>query len=282
MRKLPEIQYLLRGVSPLEVFGVSSIHMARQAFYTLRKKYDFPYWAATDFKVLDWNVSLTPVPLRLNVFQRYLADVFIRRSLEGLPARYVISKTLPQCGLTTCVQAYILWRQLFWHPDHSISFAPDSNKSDGMKNNVARCFPDRCASNIVALPYKVGAFFGNFYCPQVFDGIPYGFVHLADVSKWFDRNGNISQLIFANARKQWNDDPEAIFVIEGDRPSDPAFDINGHRNYILPHISRMMQLQAFTSNPFFLNKVIFSTDTRFRYDFHHIDLNQAASKLVKW
>ena len=51
MKELSQIKLLMQGSSPLEVFNRLSIQSARKAFNDLRKQFDFPFWAATEYSV---------------------------------------------------------------------------------------------------------------------------------------------------------------------------------------------------------------------------------------
>lgn len=213
MRTLPQIILLLKGISPLEVFNCTSIKDARQAFYELRKKFDFPYWAVREFKIRDIANLHKIVPLRLNRFQHYLADSLIRNNPDDLPAKYIISKTIPRCGLTTCVQAYIIWLQLY-HLDHSIICAPSESMMETMKADVARSIHKKAYINRIFLNDQcASAFYQSFFTPNVLDRVPSRFVHLADMSKWHDPSAEVTNHILSNALNGWKRQEGAIFVI---------------------------------------------------------------------
>ena len=53
MKGHPKIRLHHEGESPLSVFDCDSILDARLAFSELRKKFDFAYWAATEYYIPD-------------------------------------------------------------------------------------------------------------------------------------------------------------------------------------------------------------------------------------
>lgn len=275
MRTIPQMIRLLDGVSPLEVLSCASIKEARLAFDELRKKYDFPYWAALDFKVLDIANPHRIVPLRLNPLQRSLADTLIRDSTDGLPHRYIITKTIPRRGLTTCVQAFILWMQTY-HPANSITCAPSEGVMDLMKANVSRYIrKDGGRYRIFLHGNRASAFFQSPYTPHVLDRVTAGFVHLADMAQWLDRSSETTHHIISNALNGWVRRVPALFILEGDRPSDPRFRMEDHRNHHIPELIRLMRLSDFCDNPLFLSKVVTACDPGVSSDYQYIDLDKA-------
>ena len=75
MKNHYKIQRLLKGESPLSVFECSSYQAARVAFSELRKKFDFAYWAITEYYIRDLNDADNIIPLHLNTCQNYLIDI---------------------------------------------------------------------------------------------------------------------------------------------------------------------------------------------------------------
>lgn len=273
MRQLPEMCLLLEGVSPFSVFDCYSIKEARLAFYELRKEFDFPYWAALEFRVPDIEDPHSIVPLRLNRLQHNLADSLISDSTDGIPHRYIITKTIPRCGLTTCVQAYLLWMQTY-HPDNSITCALSESMMSMMKANVSRCIRKDGGRYRIFLNNKgVSAFFQSFDTPNVLDRVSGRFVHLADMSKWSDPSSEVSAHILSNALNGWRRQEAALFILEGDRPSDPDFRMENYRNYRIPEFIRLMQLASFSTNPVFLHKMTLVTDPKVSSDYRYIDLD---------
>ncbi len=280
MCHLPQILQLQNGISPLTVFNSPDIQSARQAFYELRKKFDFPYWAALEFKIQDIADQHNIITLRLNPHQHFLVDTLIRRSAQDIPSKYIISKTTPRCGLTTCVQAYILWQQKYY-PDIAFTCAPSDSMKETLRSNIARSLNRKGVSNLVLLPDSVvPSFFQSIYSPNTLDNVPDRYVHLADMSKWLDHSPDleVTSHILNNALINWNRKAPAIFIIEGDRPTNPKFRMQDHQNYHLPDPIRFMNLSQYTDNPLFLNILIKACDPKLSPQFHHIDLNQATAQ----
>ncbi len=114
MKQLPEIKRLMEGYAPFSVFHCLSMDTVRHTFNELRKKYDFAYWCATEYYIHDMADADNIIPLRLNQHQHQIIDTFERRYFEQKHAAYIISKSFRRAGVTTCVQAYILWRQIYY------------------------------------------------------------------------------------------------------------------------------------------------------------------------
>ena len=249
MENLPQIRQLIDGISPLVVFKCNDIKTARHAFYELRKKYDFPYWAALDYMIPDKNKTSNLVKLHLNGIQRYLAAVFMMRANAGLHGKYIISKTVPRCGVTTLVQAYILWLQLYHHSHHSITCTYSPDMMDTLKTSAARCLHRKGGRNTVFVTDTANAFFQSVYIPHYLDRCRSSYVHLADMSKWSVNCGEDSDHIYFNAKCGWSGKPASIFVLEGDYPTPTSF-----------------------TNTFFLNKLLQSSDPNVPSEFLHLKL----------
>lgn len=273
MRSLPQMRLLLDGVSPLTVFNSTSIKHARLAFYRLRSKFDFPYWAALEFKVPDITNPHRIIPLRLNSLQHNLVDTFIHDSLDDGPRRYVITKTIPRCGLTTCIQAYIFWLQSY-HIDNSITCAHSDSEMNLMKANVARFLRKAGGKHRVSINNEgISALFQSFHTPNVLGRLSGRFVHLADMAKWLDHSWEGTPHILSNALNGWRRQKAAMFVLEGDRPANPDFRMEDYRNYYIPEAVRLMQLSFFSSNPVFLNIMVSASDSKANTGYRYIDLD---------
>ncbi len=71
---------------------------------------------------------------------------------------------------------------------------------------------------IILNPDGVSAKFRSFYSSQRLDEEEARFVHLADMSKWYDKDGYDSLSIIRKALCRWKQKEAALFVIEGDCP----------------------------------------------------------------
>lgn len=276
MKSLLEIKRLLNGDSPLDVFNCNSIQDARKAFYRLRKKYDFPYWAAIDYTVQDKNNPHRLVPLLLNPYQHHIADIFLKRFFEGRRGIYLISKSIPKCGLTTLVQAYILWLQVHILHSNSVFYVPSVNELRQFKTNLCRSLKkDKVYDGYwISVPDTDAlAYFNTYTSPNLLSGLDYGFVHLADMSKWNDPTAENSSLIFSSSLSRLQNNSTALFIMEGDIPYDPQISSTMHWNYKLSEAIRYLKLEPFATNPFFIDKWLMSSASDSFSIIHHINLD---------
>ena len=162
MKSDPLVIRLRNGESPLSVFSVSNIRDARQAFHTLREKYDFTFWAARQFFVKDINDPDTLVPLILNNRIDLVISIMEERYFDKKMGRYVITKSGGPCGLTTALQAYVLWRILY-SPYKGTAHICGASKfnTHHLKANLARFLhlPSIPSSNRIYFPYDLATQF---------------------------------------------------------------------------------------------------------------------------
>ena len=258
MKKLPQIQLLLQGSSPLEVFNCQSLQSARMAFNELRKQFDFPFWAATEYQIRDINDPDRIIPLRLNSFQHKIVDTFLKRYFKHEIGRYIITKSFGRVGVTTCVQAYILWRQIYHFPKNSYTCSASDIYLNPLKINLSRYL--RCdivsSEKYIYLPKADRrAFFNTYRNPDYIRGIDIGFVHFADMSRWYDPDGNDASRVYAAATGGVLLKYYSLVVLEGNIPKPDRFDMKKHQKLFIPWKIRLMQLAHLTKNPFFLNHV---------------------------
>lgn len=280
MKTLPPIQDLLKGVSPLEVFEASDLKSARKAFVDLRKQYDFPFWAATEYYVLNIEDADEVVPLRLNKYQHEIADTFLRRYFDKQQAHYIIGKSFGRCGVTTCVQAYITWRQHFWWPKHSNTCAASEININPIKTNLCRFLKRDIVpkDKDIFLPKADGrrAFFNTYRTPDALRGIDFAYVHFANMSLWHDTDGENSKRAFAAATGGLLLSHRTILVLEGNIPDGSTL-IN-----IMPPLSHSIyssyvrsryELDPLCNNPYFLHEVLAAIYYGNKSYFHLIHLD---------
>ena len=274
MRRHPYIQKLMDSVSPLEIFSCSSIEEARKGFYNLRMKFDFPYWAALHFKIRDIS-SGKVVPLILNRHQRWLTERFFDPQLPNPSRKYLISKTVPRCGLTTLIQAYISWSQTRFKTN-SITYVASSTIKKYLMDNICHTFGGKNSSYGVSINDSVcHALFHEAYIQDTFSNVPCAFIHLSDMSEWLDPGGERSSEILSAAMKAWYKTPTSCIILEGDRTLHPDFRILDHQNPYIPQSIRLMNIGNYCRNAFFMNEVVKADSPKFFTDFLHIDLDQA-------
>lgn len=215
---------LLDGACPLHVFNTSDIHVARQRFNQLRCKYDFSYWAATNYQIRDINDPDNFVYLILNRKQDYFISIIQSCFEKKSHSRFIITKKGSRIGLTTCVQAYITWRQLYAGlPGNALFCGASDFNLLHLKANLLRHLQRKYhpSANYIYLPtsgYK--CFFNPFTNPDAPRGIDFKYVHLADMSKWKDRIGKTSTRAYVAAISGVLLDYRTLVVLEGNRPLD--------------------------------------------------------------
>lgn len=278
MRKQREVEQLMGGLSPLEVFSCDSIQEARQAFYKFRMLFDFPYWAALNFKVHDVS-SGEIIPLILNRHQRWLAEIFLNPRFMNPSRKYLISKTIPRCGLTTVVQAYFFWMQTRYRKT-SITFAATSAMKEVlMKNAVRSICRDADYYNVYIGKYcgnpNACAKFHQADSKGVFENVPCAYIHLSDMSQWLDPRGRRTSEILSASLKEWCGTPASYLILEGDLTSHPGFRMEDHNNSVIPESYRLMGLGDFCRNSYFMNEVLKKLSPEFHSDFFYIDLDKA-------
>lgn len=285
MKSLPQIQKLKSGISPLDVFNCNSLIEARLAFYRLRKKYDFDYWAATEYLIKDMRNADDIVPLFMNSFQNHIIDIFQRRYFQRKHAAYIISKSFPKCGVTTCVQAYILWRQIYHWAKNSITCAASDINIQPLRDNICR-FLHRTSvhhEKKFLIPFaECYSFFNTFRTPDALRGIDLGYVHLANMSLWYDPDGKLSSRVFSASTGGVLLRYYSLIVLEGNIPDSVYASQPGiYRNLFF---NRPLSLFSnITRNPYFLRQVASAYDPidNGHQFFNPIDLDHELYRIIK-
>lgn len=275
MKSLTQIRQLIQGKSPLSVFECRSIDSARRAFSELRRNYDFDYWAATEYFVRDLKDADNIVPLYLNDCQHHVIDIIRRRFFLRLQSRYIISKSSRRIGLSTCIQAYILWMQTFQRSNNSYTCGPSEISIHPLKSNLCRHLNrDVIPSDMGVFLPRVGwcAYFNTFRNPDAIRGINLGYVHLADMSRWKDPDSKKSVRAYTAPASAVLLDYLTLVVLEGDVPKRKCFSIKG---FIRKHPKekdaiRIRKLSKTFCNPFFINNVMVATTSS---DPHFLHIN---------
>ena len=227
MRKYSKITQLMDGVSPLEVFSCESIDEARRAFYQFRMMFDFPYWAAVNFKIRDIS-SGRIIPLVLNDYQRWLTETLVDYRYYNPSGKYLISKDIPRCGLTTLIQAFIIWNQQCIRNRNSITYASSFDMKQNLMDNACRAGIMKRGSDGVSIKKPdTFALFHQVDSPGVLDNVSYDYIHISDMSHWYDPSGYNTNGIISSVLNGWNHTPCSMMVLEGDRVRRP----NAHYCY---------------------------------------------------
>lgn len=235
MRDLPEIARLLAGVDPCEVFGAFDIHEARKSFNRLRIRYDFPYWAATRFPISHIDDPDVVTTLVLNEDQHHIIDKFLKTYQDKQLGRFVITKKGPPCGVSTCVQAHIIWLQLFHNPKNAQICGPSNRQNSKLKDNIGAFFGKERVSysrnRFQICGWDTSAIFNTFNRPDSLRGIDFGYVHLFDMAKWRDLDGIRTSRAVKAAKSGILLDYRTLIVLEGDQPS-PKYNPVFHRQVL--------------------------------------------------
>ncbi|MDE6379789.1 MAG: hypothetical protein K2L11_04890 [Muribaculaceae bacterium] len=223
MRDLDAVKKLLAGAHPSSVFATHDIHEARKRFNELRIRYDFPYWAATRFPIRHIDDPDLLTTLVLNENQHIIIDNFLKTYQNQHPGRFIITKNRPRCGVTTCVQAYIIWLQLFQTPKNSQTCGVSNFNLGRLKENIALFF-NRDSVNYGRYKFPIrdkytSAFFNTINRPDALRGIDFGYVHLVDMAKWKDPDGIRSGRAIRAALSGILLDYRTLIVMEGNIPS---------------------------------------------------------------
>ncbi len=270
------IKRLINGESPLTVFHTDSIHSARAAFNELRKKFDFPYWAITEYFIRDLNNADKIITLRLNSIQHYLIDIMQKRYHNHQTSRYIITKTLRRCGLTTCVQAYILWLQTFQCQNNSYTCSSSSINLNPLKSDICRYLHRDILSDEpwISIPKaNAHAFFNTYRKPEAMRGINLGYVHFADMSKWKDPDGNLTSRVFNAAVGGVLLDFFTLVILEGNIPKQERFSKHLFKSRSASFQERISKLQSLGNNPFFLDFAINTATHPLKSHIIHINLD---------
>lgn len=234
MKENAHVKALMDGVHPKKTFCTDDIRIARKYFNNIRCQYDFSYWAATQYYIRDINDPDNIVTLKLNTKQDFAIGVMQEYFDMKQTKRFVITKNCGRVGLTTAVQAYILWRQLYCFPGKSLVCGASDFNLYHMKVNMARFLGRFCNPNdkwIHIDQYFRGAFFNSFTNPDAPRGIDFRYVHMADMSKWHDNKGILSRRAYVANVSGVLLDYSSLIVLEGNRPKDFPFYMSEIQSY---------------------------------------------------
>ncbi len=274
MKTLPEIQRLLKGESPLSVFNCNSIKEARKAFCQFRYTYDFAYWAAREYYIYDINNSSKTIPLILNDYQFHIIDTFQKRYHNHESGRYFITKSFGKVGVTTCVQAYILWIQIFKSPKNSCLCTFTDSDSYFFRKNINRFLKRESvfSQSVIDLPNAdQKAFFLDCCLTEDFREKELGYVHLADMSKWYDKGDNYTESAISNLTSNVSKSFDTLVVQEGNIPKEDQIDMQKVQNPYTDRFHRFCYIEHLTNNPPFLLNVIMNSTLGSPY--FHINLD---------
>ena len=283
MRQLPQIRRLLDGESPLSIFNCHTFREARDAFNDLRKRHDFAFWAATEYLIHDIDDADEIVSLRLNPYQHHMIDIMEHRRHNQQPSRYVISKSFGRCGLTTCVQAYMLWLQTYQCSNNSCTYSASESCLHPIKADLSRYLKRNMVftGRRIYLPsVDAKAHFNTYRNPDAGRGINFGYVHFADMSKWRDPEGRLTSSAFRAAISGVLHEYFTLVVLEGNIPDPRRFPIDKYHRPDLQYRHRMRQLSHLSKNPAFLSYAALAESSSPDSHILHISLNSLPKRPV--
>lgn len=265
MKNNVHIRKILEGEHPCDAFGCNSIDAAKFHFNNIRKKYDFPFWAATEYKVRDIKDPDNIVPLYLNEAQNHVIAIIEERFFLKMPGRYIIAKRPYRQGITTCVQAYIIWRQLYSdYPGNAYICGASEFNMLHMRTNLARFFNREKApkDNWFRFPDHYNAsFFNPFTNPDCPRGIDFRYVHFADMSKWKDTGGKLGYRAYVAGISGVLPDYWTLIVLEGTMP--PFYEWNADFQKLYDEKVKY----AIKPPSFFISELLYSTLHRHDHPF---------------
>ncbi len=276
MKSLPEIQRLLNGESPLFVFNVNTIKEARQAFYEFRYIFDFAFWAAREYYIRDITNKGNNIPLILNEYQFHIIDTFQKRYHNRELGRYIITKSFGKVGVTTCVQAYILWLQTYKCKKNSCLCSFSDSDMYLFKINLCRLLnrtPDYADREICIPKADRHAFFLPYNYSEEFRGKDLGYVHFSDMSKWYDKNDEYTDSAVSNLTSGLNKSFDTLVVQEGNIPKEDQIDMQKVQNPYIDRFFRLGYIEHLSNNPPFLLNVIMNSVPNSDSPYLHINLD---------
>ena len=236
MQELPEVKALMRGKSLTEVFP-GSIENARQRWFQLRCRYDFPFWAFKCAHIKNKNGGM-PLPFLLNAPQRKLIGEFENMREAGLPIRIILVKAR-QWGGSTATQIYMLWIQLMrMQGFNSLIVAHQNSGTEevmAMAKTALDCYPrylldpegpalpekekiyvsaggSRSAIKIPRRNFRIKI--GSAERPDSSRGGDYALVHLTEVGLWKKTLGKSPEDIIRASTSGVLLRPETMIVME--------------------------------------------------------------------
>ncbi len=237
MQETAEVQALQKGRALTDVFP-GSIENARQRWFELRCRYDFPFWAAKCIRIKQKNGGGLDLPFILNAPQRKLIGEFEQMREANLPIRIILVKAR-QWGGSTATQIYMLWIQLMRRMGFNSLIVGHQNSGTEEVINMAKtaldCYPrsllsdpsdpmpdkekvyinaglSRCAIKIPRRNFRIKA--GSAERPDSSRGGDYALVHLTEVGLWRKTLGKRPQDIMRAATSGVLLCPETMIVLE--------------------------------------------------------------------
>lgn len=221
LQKAGSIESLIRDVLQLPVTEESCEKVVEE-FIRIRKKYDFPFWAAM-FAYIKRKGGGSDVLFRLNKPQRKLIQRLEKMRKAGKPIRLILLKAR-QWGGSTAIQIYMSWLQLVHEVGlNSLIIAHQGTGSDEIKDmfdRMIKLYPVEMlhelgeayslnepkivgvgkSGNIFRVPQRNCKIkIGTAERPNSCRGGDYNLVHLSEVALWKETDGKKPEDIVRSA-----------------------------------------------------------------------------------
>ena len=221
LQKAGSIESLIRDVLQLPVTEESCEKVVEE-FIRIRKKYDFPFWAAM-FVYIKRKGGGSDVLFRLNKPQRKLIHRLEKMRKAGKPIRLILLKAR-QWGGSTAIQIYMSWLQLVHEVGlNSLIIAHQGTGSDEIKDmfdRMIKLYPVEMlhelgeayslnepkivgvgkSGNIFRVPQRNCKIkIGTAERPNSCRGGDYNLVHLSEVALWKETDGKKPEDIVRSA-----------------------------------------------------------------------------------
>lgn len=221
LQKAGSVESLIRDVLQLPVTDESCEKVVEE-FIRIRKKYDFPFWAAM-FVYIKRKGGGSDVLFRLNKPQRKLIQRLEKMRKAGKPIRLILLKAR-QWGGSTAIQIYMSWLQLVHEVGlNSLIIAHQGTGSDEIKDmfdRMIKLYPVEMlhelgeayslnepkivgvgkSGNIFRVPQRNCKIkIGTAERPNSCRGGDYNLVHLSEVALWKETDGKKPEDIVRSA-----------------------------------------------------------------------------------
>lgn len=221
LQKAGSVESLIRDVLQLSVTDESCEKVVEE-FIRIRKKYDFPFWAAM-FVYIKRKGGGSDVLFRLNKPQRKLIQRLEKMRKAGKPIRLILLKAR-QWGGSTAIQIYMSWLQLVHEVGlNSLIIAHQGTGSDEIKDmfdRMIKLYPVEMlhelgeayslnepkivgvgkSGNIFRVPQRNCKIkIGTAERPNSCRGGDYNLVHLSEVALWKETDGKKPEDIVRSA-----------------------------------------------------------------------------------
>lgn len=221
LQKAGSVESLIRDVLQLPVTEESCEKVVEE-FIRIRKKYDYPFWAAM-FAYIKRKGGGSDVLFRLNKPQRKLILRLEKMRKAGKPIRLILLKAR-QWGGSTAIQIYMSWLQLVHEVGlNSLIIAHQGTGSDEIKDmfdRMIKLYPVEMlhelgeayslnepkivgvgkSGNIFRVPQRNCKIkIGTAERPNSCRGGDYNLVHLSEVALWKETDGKKPEDIVRSA-----------------------------------------------------------------------------------